>query len=81
MAQECRSTWGVIFLAAREGWCWVALVACFSTRAPMASRVSGVPARVGNTGSSGEPLPSFIQARRIATTSERNGVALDFRPD
>ena len=45
---------------------------------PTASRVSGVPARVGKSGSSGAPWRSFIQVRSTATTSERNGVALGF---
>ena len=53
MAAVCRMTWGDIFFSVSVGHAFAAVAACLARRFSSASRLSGVPARAGNSGHPG----------------------------
>ena len=75
-----RSTCGVIVLAASDGQAAAAVAACLARRRSSASRLSGRPVLVGNSGSSGLAGAFAGQARRTATVCLVSGVMRCLRP-
>ena len=67
MAQVCLRVCAVTCLDRRDGQDWAALPVWMLMRCSIASRLSGRPVLVGNSGSPGWPLRSASQARRTVT--------------
>ena len=67
-------------MVASDGHRAVAVAVCLATMSPTARRLSGVPCRVGNSGSLGSPPRSFIQAFATATICLGSGVDRSFLP-
>ncbi len=67
MAAVWRSVCGVMFLLASDGQVRAARAAWWAIRCWSASRLRGLPCRVGNSGSVGLPARSVSQTRRTAT--------------
>jgi hypothetical protein len=74
------SVCGVTCLPAMEGQARAAVSAWTATSLATASRLSRVPRREGNSGSSGCPPRSFIHARRIFAAPGVSGVQRSLRP-
>ena len=75
-----RSTCGVMFFSRSEGQRLAAAAAYLVSRRASASRVSAVPARVGNSGSSSLPPRSDSQALSVVTVALVRGVIRCRRP-
>jgi hypothetical protein len=80
IAAEWRRVCGVTFLAAMVGRLAAAVVACFVTSFSTASRDSGRPTRVGNSGSVPAPVCSASQTRSTATVCLVSGLVRSLRP-
>ena len=72
--------WGEIFFSRRVGHDAAAIAAYRATRRCSASRLSGVPRRVTNSGSLGRPARSASQACRTVPVAAVSGVIRRFRP-
>ena len=64
MAAVWRRTWGDTFFSSSDGQVCAAVAVYLAIRRSRASRLSGVPRRVMNSGSAGWPPRSASQARR-----------------
>lgn len=73
IAAECRMVCGEIFFSCRVGQDRAAVAVYLVTRRSRASRLSGVPARVGNSGSAGRPPCSMSQAASTVTVVAVSG--------
>jgi hypothetical protein len=75
-----RRTCGVTVLVERVGQLRLAVAACLATKRATASRLSARPRLVGNSGASGSPARSRIQARRMSSVCWVSGVMRSLRP-
>ena len=80
MAAEWRMTWGDTFFSSSAGHVFVAIAVYLAMRRSRASRLSGVPRRVMNSGSAGSPPRSSSQPRRTVTVAGVSGVMRCFLP-
>jgi hypothetical protein len=80
MAAVWCSTCGVMCLLASGGQARAARAAWWAMRCWSASRLRGLPCRVGNSGSVGLPPRSVSQPRRTATVPAVSGVMRSLRP-
>jgi hypothetical protein len=80
IAAVCRSTWKVTFLFAKVAQAADALAAWRAIRRSIASRLRGVPVRVGNNRAAGLASHSASHMRSTLTTGTVKGVMRSFRP-
>ncbi len=72
--------WGETFFSCRAGQDLAAAAVYLAMRCSRASRLSGVPRRVMNSGSAGRPPRSASQPARTAVVAVVSGVIRCFRP-
>ena len=80
IALVCRSTWAVTRLVFSDGQFAAAVVVCLLISHATASRLSGPPRRVQNSGSVPSPPRSASQEVSVATVGAVSGVQRSLRP-